>query len=273
MKDGKFIVLLITAVFIALAGYVLMNEKRVHQSSMDHTIVINDADIRSSESDSATVTTTTKTKKSQKTSTATRKTSATKTPSHTTTTAPPPTEPEVLYFDLNKVTADELMKIKGIGPSLAEAIIDYRESNGGFRNLEELINVHGIGEATFASISPYLYVENPIYDEPDAPPEETEPVSDTYEETSEEYQDIPAETEHIPTLEENVPININTADTQILMLLPGVDEAIAQRIIEFRENCNGFNHVYELMLIEGLSREKVAAIIDFVTTGDPDELK
>ncbi|GHV37437.1 hypothetical protein FACS1894187_14140 [Synergistales bacterium] len=47
--------------------------------------------------------------------------------------------------DVNRATAEELASLKGIGPSLAKRIIDYRQSHGRFKRVEDLLNVTGIG--------------------------------------------------------------------------------------------------------------------------------
>ena len=55
-------------------------------------------------------------------------------------------------ININTATQTELEEITGIGPSLAQRIIEYRESNGKFKNIEELKNVSGIGDKKFESM-------------------------------------------------------------------------------------------------------------------------
>lgn len=54
--------------------------------------------------------------------------------------------------NINTATQTELETLKGVGPSLADNIIQYRKQNGKFKNLEELRNVTGIGDAKFEQI-------------------------------------------------------------------------------------------------------------------------
>lgn len=56
---------------------------------------------------------------------------------------------ENAQVDVNTATAEQLSEtLVGVGASKAEAIIAYREENGPFRDIDELINVRGIGMAT-----------------------------------------------------------------------------------------------------------------------------
>lgn len=54
--------------------------------------------------------------------------------------------------NINTATQTELELLSGIGPSLASKIIDYRNKNGKFKNIDELKNVPGIGENKYESI-------------------------------------------------------------------------------------------------------------------------
>ncbi len=168
------------------------------------------------------------------------------------------TETEALYIDINNAGFDELIKLNGIGDYLAEQIITYREENGGFRNIEEILNISGIGEKTFESIRDCIYVENPVYYVEEVP-DEPEPSVEIIEEiTTEKTTEIPL------TLEDYVPINLNEADIEVLILLPYVDEETAQNIIELRAEMTRFSHVYELLYVEGITEEMLIEIVKYI---------
>ncbi len=61
-------------------------------------------------------------------------------------------------LDLNRITVEDLCLIPGIGQSLAREIVIHRERRKGFRAVEELKNVKGIGEKTFQSFKSYLVI-------------------------------------------------------------------------------------------------------------------
>ncbi len=61
-------------------------------------------------------------------------------------------------LNLNAVTSNQLETLPGIGPALAERILAYRKNHGLFRNIEDIMNVSGIGEKRFESIKEYITV-------------------------------------------------------------------------------------------------------------------
>jgi competence protein ComEA len=60
--------------------------------------------------------------------------------------------------NVNSATAAQFEALPGIGPSMAQRIVSYREKNGPFKKLEDLMNVQGIGEKSFLKLRPYLSV-------------------------------------------------------------------------------------------------------------------
>ncbi|MBQ9647937.1 MAG: helix-hairpin-helix domain-containing protein [Oscillospiraceae bacterium] len=60
--------------------------------------------------------------------------------------------PEKQPVDVNAATAEELQQLMGIGPVLAQAIVDYREEHGPFESIDELLEVSGIGETKLGNI-------------------------------------------------------------------------------------------------------------------------
>ena len=64
--------------------------------------------------------------------------------------------PELGSVSLNAGSLDELEQLPGVGPSIAQRIVDYRTEHGPFQSLDELRNVKGIGEKRFAKLEPFL---------------------------------------------------------------------------------------------------------------------
>src|SRR5690606_32434420 len=60
--------------------------------------------------------------------------------------------------DLNTATLAQLESLPGIGRSTAERIIEHRKKIGGFKKIEELMNVKGIGEKSFLRLKPLVAV-------------------------------------------------------------------------------------------------------------------
>lgn len=125
----------------------------------------------------------------------------------------PSTDNSELRININTASKAELCKLKGIGEVKADAIIAYREANNGFKNIDEIKNVSGIGDATFNDISPYIYVENPPIDSK---------------------------------------ININTANLTQLQKITGVGPAIAQRIIDYRNENGDFQSIEDIINVKGI---------------------
>ena len=69
--------------------------------------------------------------------------------------------PATTPVNLNTATVAQLEKLPGIGASTAQRIVDYRQKNGSFKKIEELMNVKGIGEKSFLKLKALITVAPP----------------------------------------------------------------------------------------------------------------
>jgi competence protein ComEA len=78
----------------------------------------------------------------------------------------PPKAAAASTLNINTATAADLQKLPGIGAATAARILEYRQKNGPFKKVEELMNVRGIGEKSFLKLKPLI----------SAAPPRTEPI-------------------------------------------------------------------------------------------------
>ena len=68
--------------------------------------------------------------------------------------------------NLNTANVAQLEALPGVGLKTAERIIEYRQKNGGFKKVEEVMNVRGVGEKGFLKLKPMLSVGTPKTERP-----------------------------------------------------------------------------------------------------------
>jgi len=154
------------------------------------------------------------------------------------------------FLDINQATAQDLESLPGIGPSLAGAIVQYRAQRGAFRHLEDVQNVPGIGEKTFAAVRPYLApLAGPT---PNPTPLAIVATPDVAPETSEEAI-----------------VNLNTADLEALCTLKGVGPVLGQRIIDHRRMNGPFRRVADLDKVSGIGAKILRDNYARMTVGGP----
>jgi competence ComEA-like helix-hairpin-helix protein len=72
----------------------------------------------------------------------------------------PKQEPVEKRINLNSAELKDLLTLPGIGEKTARNIINYRQTRGSFKNLNELLQIKGIGKTKYNKIIKYLYIDN-----------------------------------------------------------------------------------------------------------------
>lgn len=160
-----------------------------------------------------------------------------------------PTESASLRFDLNRAERTDLEQIPGVGPKLAQAIVDHRSEKGQFHTLDQLRDVKGIGPATFDKVRAYLRVD-PL------PP--NDPILDPVPVL--ERKKPPASTPGRKLQPGDPPVNVNTASLEQLQMLPDVGPVTAQAILDARP----FRSVNDLDRVKGIGPKKLDKMRPFV---------
>jgi competence protein ComEA len=68
--------------------------------------------------------------------------------------------------NINTATAGQLEALPGVGAKTARLIVEHRQKNGGFKKVEELMNIKGIGEKSFLKLKPMITVGGEKADRP-----------------------------------------------------------------------------------------------------------
>jgi comEA protein len=72
-----------------------------------------------------------------------------------------PAAAQAVVVNLNTATAAEIAVLPGIGIKTAELIVQYRQKNGGFKKIEEIMNVRGVGEKSFLKLKSLITITPP----------------------------------------------------------------------------------------------------------------
>ena len=133
--------------------------------------------------------------------------------------------------NVNTATQVELEALPGIGPAKAAAIIQHRETSGAFASLQDLDAVPGIGPATLNNLAPLV-----IFDGEGSPLQTTSSANSS-----------PA-----PDAVPGGIININAANQDQLVALPGIGPSKAAAIIQYRQDHGEFEACSDLIQVRGI---------------------
>jgi competence protein ComEA len=148
-------------------------------------------------------------------------------------------------LDLNQADRVQLLQLPGVGEALAERIEAYRVEHHGFRTVDELRQVRGVGPKVLEKLRPHVYVEVPTSDEEDEPAAQANhPAAAKIDNENKPH----AVTKKEPLTER---IDVNHATAAELRLLPGIGSTLSQRIIKAREE-KPFRSVEDLRRVRGI---------------------
>jgi competence protein ComEA len=192
---------------------------------------------------------------------------------HRLSTRPTVLEPDAFSFalvDLNQADEVQLRQIHGIGQALATRIIEYREQHNGFRSVDELRRVKGIGPVMLEKIRPFVHVET--YDDDDD--EDGSEAPDPGRRPAPRARPAPNPGGATPRLAgsggRKAPlvgvININRASAAELQRLPRIGPTLSRRIIETRAK-RPFRSVDELRRVKGIGVKTLERLRPHVTVG------
>jgi competence protein ComEA len=165
-----------------------------------------------------------------------------------------PTEsPATDLVDLNTADEKELTQVPGVGPKLAEAIVDHRRLHGAFKSVDELRNVRGVGPITFEKIRSQFRVSMVAPLPPGEVPPSPSPMPAPRAPGGGVKKIQPGEP----------PINVNTASAEELQRLPGVGPVTARNIIDAR-TASPFASVDDLDKVKGIGPKTLDKLRPFV---------
>jgi len=152
---------------------------------------------------------------------------------------------ELFYFDPNTLSEEGFVKL-GLSPKTAHTIINYRSKGGYFKNAEDIRKIYSLSKTDADRIVPYIRME----------------TARDKKEYSYNKKPAPVPSKQYKSLD------INTATPEEWKTFPGIGDAIANRIVKFRNSIGGFKNVEQVGKTYGLSDTVFQAIKPYLSIND-----
>jgi competence protein ComEA len=149
-------------------------------------------------------------------------------------------------IDPNTAGEEDLDRLPGVGPAVAERIVQTRRDRGPFIVPGDLLSVPGVGPATLARITPYL--------EWSTRPQSERPAR-------------PSRPDSEPGARKQARLDLNRASREDLQRLPGVGPVMAERILTLRQELGRFRRLEELESVRGIGPATIERIRSLVIVG------
>ncbi len=162
-------------------------------------------------------------------------------------------------IEINTADTAAWASLPGIGKVLSARIVKYRDAKGGFKALEEVAKVYGLSPETFAEIAPYLSLAQ-VPEKPantNAAPEATTSNARV------------ANPEYAPKKVFEGTADLNTADSALLVQIPGFGAKIAPRVMKYRQILGFYADADLVKQVYGLSEENYQRARPFLTATPP----
>ncbi|KAF4100155.1 endonuclease/exonuclease/phosphatase family domain-containing protein 1 [Onychostoma macrolepis] len=134
-------------------------------------------------------------------------------------------------LNINTATEEELMTLPGVNRGVAHNIVEYRECIGGFKKVEDLALVSGVGATKLEAVKLEICVSSKNSSSNHSP------------------SSLRKEQEHLPC----TGVNINTATPPQLMSVRGITEKLAKSIVEFRSAQGPFRSIEDLVKVPSIN--------------------
>lgn len=153
-------------------------------------------------------------------------------------------------LNINYATAEELMTLPGINRSTAQEIIEYRRKIGGFKKIEDVALVSGVGAVKLSLIRDEITLSMKRQGSTGPSTEENSPTGSR--------SDISFKSE--TSRKSNGKINLNSANVFQLMKVKGIGQVLAENIVTYRDKKGRFKTLEDLIKVKGIGPNLLNAI-------------